>query len=125
GDELQQVQRDAVADTLEPAVALSVSRHVGADLLANRQGRRAPELTGLFVPHVDRLARRVTHRIVGPPGHLVFAAVDGPRIAGAALGDLETEGGIGDHVDPGGGRPLAGPEDRRVLSSVAGEAAEA
>ena len=60
GDELQQMQRHTVAHTLEPAVALSVSRHVGADLLTNRQGRRAPDLAGLVVPDVDRLVRRLT-----------------------------------------------------------------
>src|SRR5439155_12849692 len=107
GDELQQMERHAVAHALEPAVPLSVSGHVGPARLADRQRGRAPELAGLVIPDIDRLARRVTHRVVGPRGELMLAAVYRPRVAGAGLGHLEAEARIGDHVDTGGGRPLS------------------
>ena len=124
-DELQEIERDAVGDVLEPAVALSVSGHIGLARLANRKCRGAPQLSRLFISHVERFAGRVTHRIVGPRSELVLAAVDRPGEPGTRLGDLEAKDRIGDHVDPGGRRLLSVPENGHVFPPIRGKAAEA
>ena len=104
--QLQELERDAVRDVLEARVALPVPDDVRRGLLADRQRRRPPQLARLLVPDVDRLPRRVADRIVGPGRELVLAAVDRPRVPGPALGDLEAEARIRDHVDPRRRRPL-------------------
>ena len=63
-DELEQAQGDPVADVLEPAVARSVSGGVGGTLPADGQGGRAPQVAGLLVAEVDRLADRIGDGIV-------------------------------------------------------------
>ena len=63
-DELQQVERNAVPDVLEPAVTAPVPRHIGAGIVAHRQGRRPPHGAGVVVANVDGLARLIPDRIV-------------------------------------------------------------
>ena len=125
GNELQELEGDAVGDVLESAVALSMPDDVGLPGLTNRKRGGAPEIARLLIADVDRLARRIADRIVRPGGELVLTAVERPRVSRARLGDLEAEAGIGDHVDPGRRRLPFRLEDRHVLPSVRGEAAEA
>ena len=54
----QQVERDAVRLVLEPAVARPVTSAVERAKVVNRRRRRAPQITGLVVPHVDRFPGR-------------------------------------------------------------------
>ena len=63
---LQELERNAVRDVLEPAVALAVPRDIGRAFLANRERRRSPEIAVVLVAKIDRLARRIAHRIVRP-----------------------------------------------------------
>ena len=55
----------------------------------------------------------------------MLAAVHRPSVAAAFGGHLETEVGIGDHVDPRRWRRLARAEDRHVLAAALGEATQA
>ena len=123
-DELDEVELDAVVQVLEPAVAGTVTGDVGRFLAADRLGRRTPQLAGVVVPDVDRLAHRVADRVVGPRGELVLAAVPGPGVARPGLGDLEPERRVGDHVQPRRRGRLSRAEDRDVLAPAIGEAAE-
>ncbi len=124
GDELDQVELDAVVQMLEPAVPGAVTGDVGRLLAADRQRRRAPQLAGVVVADVDRLAHRVADGIVRPRRELVLAAVPRPGVAGARLGDLEPERRVGDDVQPRRRRRLSGAEDRDVLTPAVREAAE-
>ena len=54
----------------------------------------------------------------------MLAAVHGPRVTAALRGHLETEGRIGDHVDPRRRRRLARAQDRHIFASAFGEAAQ-
>ena len=110
---------------LEAAVALAVSGDIGPSLLADRQHRRAPQLATVFIPHVDRLARRVADRVIRPRSELILAAVERPGVTRARLRDLKAKGRIRDHVDPGRRRPLSLAENRHVLTAIRSEAAEA
>ena len=56
-DELDEVELDPVVQVLEPAVPGAVPGDVRRLLAADRQGRRAPQLAGVVVADVDRLAR--------------------------------------------------------------------
>ena len=122
--ELDEVELDAVVEVLEAAVSGAVARDVGRVRAANRLRRRAPQLTAVVVADVERLARRIADRIVGPRRQLVLAAVPGPGVAGAGLGDLEPERRVGDDVEPRGGRRLARAEDDDVLAAVLVEPAQ-
>ena len=125
GHELQQLERHAVRVVRESCIAVAVSHHVFATLLANGQRRRTPQLSRVVIANVEHLARRIAHRIVRPGGEEVLLAVDGPRAAGPRLGDEASEVRVGDHVDPGRRRPLSRAEDGHVLAAVGVEAAEA
>ena len=122
---LQKLERDSVRRVLEAAVALAVSGDVLPGLLPNRQGRRPPERSPVFVADVEHLARPVADGVVRPGRELILATVARPRVAAALGRHLEAERGIGDHVDPGRRRPLPLAEDRHVLPPVVGEATEA
>ena len=111
-------------DVLEAAVALAVPGDVGR-LLRGSAARRAPQLAGLLVPDVDRLARRVADRVVRPRRELVLAAVDRPRVARPRTRRPGSRTRVRDDVDPGRRRPLPLAEDGDVLPPVLGEAAEA
>ena len=80
---------------------------------------------GLLVPKIEGLARPIGDWIVGPRRQLMLAAVHRPGVTAALRGHLETEAGIGDHVDPRGGRRLARAEDRHIFAAALGEATQA
>src|SRR5688572_24766120 len=109
---------------LEPAVSPPVVSDVAAPLVADWQGRRAPQGTRLVVVHIKRFARTIGDRIVRPGGELVLAAIHGPGGAAAFGRHLKAEGGVGYDVYPGGRRRLTRVEDRYISPPVFGEAAE-
>src|SRR5688572_5136947 len=102
-----------------------MARDVWRVLLADREQRRAPELAGVLVADVERLARLIRDGIVRPRRDLVLAAVDGPRVAAARLRHLKAEGGIRHDVDPRGRRPLTLTHDDHVFAPVVGETSQA
>ena len=112
---LQKIGGDAVRRMLEPAVAPAMPRHIGGGVVADRQRRRAPQVAGVVVAQIEHLARTIADRIVRPGRELVLAAVDRPGVAAAFGRHLKAEVGIGDDVDPGRRRRLAGAEDRRHI----------
>ena len=109
---------------LEAAIALAVAGDIGRGLLANGERRGSPDIAILLVAQIDGLARRIDDRIVRPGRELILLAVDRPAVATALGGDLEAEGWIGDHIDPGRGRGLAPAEDRHIFPPVGAEAAQ-
>ena len=121
---LEEIDRNPVGRMLEPAVSPAVAGDVGRRVVADRQGRRAPQVASVVVAQIERLARTIGDRIVRPRGELVLAAVHGPGVAAAFGRHLKAEGGVGDDVDPGRRRRLARAEDRHIFPSVLGEAAE-
>src|SRR4029077_841053 len=82
GDELEQVERDAVRGVLVAAVPGTVAHEIGRVLLADGEGGRAPDLVALLVSYVDHLAGRIADGIVRPRGQLVLVTVERPRVAG-------------------------------------------
>ena len=124
GDVDAQLGDDAVFGVFEDAVAEAVAGDVGVSA-ACRQRRRRPELPGLLVAEIERLAAGVADRVVVPGGEPEFVAVLRPGVGAAAFGDDRAELRVGDHVDPRRGRRLAGAEDDHVLAAVAAEAAQA
>src|SRR5260370_25966602 len=103
---------------LENAVALTMASDVGRAVLANRLCSRSPELVGIVVENVNHLTRRVGDRIVRQTGNLILVAVHRPCVTTAFDRDLEAERGIGDHIDPWRGCPLAFAERRHVFAAV-------
>ena len=95
------------------------------DWRARGQGRGRPDVSYLLVAQIERLARRVGHRIVVPGGEPVFAAVFRPGITRSCFGDQEAEVRIGDHVDPGGRCGLARPKVDDVFVPIGAEASQA
>ena len=83
--------------------------------LADGSRCRTPDVAGFVVAHIESLARRVADGIVGPRGQLVFVAVRRPSVAAAFGSGLEAEPRIGDDVDPGRWRRLAGPKYRHIF----------
>src|SRR5260370_6027738 len=110
---------------LENAVALTMASDVGRAVLANRLRSRSPELVGIFVANVNHFTRRVGDRIIRPTRNLILLAVHRPCVTTAFDRDLEAERGIGDHIDPRRGSPLAFAEGRHVFAAVFCETAEA
>ena len=121
---MQELERDAVRDVFEARIALPMPDDVGRGLLADRERRRSPQISSLFVPDIDGLARRIADRIVRPGRELVLAAIDRPRVPRTRLGDLEAETRVCDYIDPRRRRPPSLAEDRHVLASVRSKAAE-
>src|SRR5580658_4303116 len=110
---------------LEDGVAVAVANDVRrADVFANRQRGRSPQLAGVEVADVEHLAGAVAHRIVRPLRNLMLLAVDGPGVAGAFDRNREAERRICNNVDPWRGRPLPFAENRHVLAAVRGKSAE-
>ncbi len=66
---------EAMAVVLENRITGAVSDQVGR-WRAGRLQRRRPDLRRFFVAQVERLARRIGHRIIRPRSEPVFAAVD-------------------------------------------------
>ena len=108
----------------EAAVSLPVTTMIGPGLLADGQGGRPPEVSGVVVAQIDGLSGRIGDRVVRPGRELVLPAILRPGVAGARLRDLEPQSLVGDHVDPRGGRPLALAERDHVFAAVLDEAAQ-
>ena len=72
----------------------------------------------VLVPHVERLPGCVADGIVRPGCELVLAAVPGPGVARARLGDLEAELRVRHHVDPGSRGPLPLAQNRDVFAAA-------
>src|SRR6476660_7965280 len=104
--ELHEIECNTVLRMLEPAVSPSVSHDVAAGLVADRQRRWAPQIAGVNVANVEGFARPVGNRIVRPRSEAVLAAVEGPGSSRAFRRHLKPEAGVGDNVDPRGGRQL-------------------
>ena len=102
-----------------------MARRIGGRFVPDRQRRGAPEMSSLLIPKIESLARLISDWIVGPRRQLMLAAVHGPGVTAAFRGHQETEGRIGDHVDPRHWRRLARAEDRHVVAAALGEATEA
>ena len=115
GHVLKKIGGDSVAGVLEAAIAPTMTGDIGRRGLADGNRCRTPDLAGFVVAHIENLARGIADRIVGPRGELVFAAVGRPSVAAAFGRGLEAEARIGDDVDPGRGRRLAGPEYRHIF----------
>ena len=127
GDVDLQLRADAGLAQLEGAVAEAVAGDVGARLAfrRRRQRGRRPELAGLLVAQVDRLAAGVGDRIVVPRRQPQLVRVLAPGVAAAGLRDDAAEARIGDDVGPGRRRPLARRRRDDVFAAVAAEAADA
>ncbi len=67
-----------------------------------------PEMVGGWLVQVQHFAARVGDGIVRPGCQLVLAAVLGPGVAGASLGDDAAEAFVGDDIDPWCGCSLPG-----------------
>ena len=102
GHQEGQLMVEAVRVLFKGGIALTMT-HQGRLGRWNRQRRWAPDLTAVFVSQVDDLARRVRDRVVAPGCQPVRLAVSRPGKTGPALGDQETETGVGDNVAPWGG----------------------
>ena len=116
---------DAMGRVFEPAVTVAVTRDVGRLRVADRQRRRTPELAILVIADVDRLARGIADRIVGPGRQLILATIGGPSIPASFGRDLKAESFVGDHIDPRRRRRLAWAEHSDVFLAARPEAAEA
>src|SRR5688572_10445166 len=80
-------------------VALAVADGVGPPAPGGKRCRR-PELARVVVTQIERLARRIPHRVVAPGRQAVAVAVLGPGEAWAQLGGDEPERRVRDHVRP-------------------------
>ena len=124
GHVLEKLELDAMGAMGETAVSLPVTTMIGPGLLADGQGGRPPEVSGVVVAQIDGLSGRIGHRVVRPGRELVLPAILRPGVAGARFRDLEPQSLVGDHVDPRGGRPLALAERDHVFAAVLHEAAQ-
>src|SRR5674476_753743 len=102
-----------------------MARRIGGRFVPDRQRRGAPETAGLLIPKIESLARLISYWIVGPRRQLMLSTVHGPSVTAAFRGHQETEGRIGDHVDPRHWRQLPRAKDRHVVAAVLGEATQA
>ena len=109
---------------LERGKTETVSRDIGAGP-PDWQGCRGPDLIGVKVVQINRLANRVSHRIVRPRRDLIFAAVFRPDMARSFGRDLKSEIRVGNDVDPGCRGGFAVPQDRHIFAPLIGEAAGA
>ena len=118
---LQQFQFDAVRPVLEAAVALPVSHHVFAGIVAARGGGPHPAI--FLVADIQQFLRRIADRIVGPRRQRIALAVQRPGVATAGFGRGETELRIGDHVEPGHRWQATVADDRDELAAIVVETA--
>ena len=108
GDKLRQLGGDLLGRMFEAAVSAAVSGDISRGFVANGKRSRAPQFAGIIITQIERFAWTVGNGIVRPRRDLVFAAVDGPRLAASLSRGLKAKGRIGDDVDPRRGRGLAG-----------------
>ncbi len=125
GHELQEIQRDVVGGVLVATVPMPVPDDIRPAFLADGENRRPPDQTAILIPHIKSLAGCVADGIVRPGRELVLAAVHGPGVARARLGDLETEFRVRHHVDPGSRGPLPLAQNRDVFAAVRCESPQA
>ena len=121
---LQQLERNAMREVLEPAIALTVSNDIRRAFLADWHSGGTPQFSAVLVVKIDHLSWRITHGIIRPGGDVVLLTIERPGIAAALDRGLKAEGTVADDVDPGRGRPLSLFEARQVFPSVVGETAE-
>ena len=93
--------------------------------VADRRGRRPPNLAGLLIAQIQHLAGTIRDRIVRPRSDLMFPAVEGPGEAAAVGRNLKSKVWIGDDVDPRRGCRLSRPQKRHVFPALRGEPSEA
>ena len=93
-------------------------------MLADRECGRTPYIPALLIAEIDDLSRLVTDRVVPPGCQLVLPAIRRPCVAATLGRDLETERGIGDHIDPWRWRALPCVEDCHVFSPIGRETTE-
>jgi hypothetical protein len=122
--ELGELEVDAVAVVLEPAVARPVVGDVRRFVAPDRQRGGAPQVAAVVVSDVDRLASGVGHGVIRPRRQLILAAVLRPGVAGSRFGDLEPKSLVGDDVEPRRRRRLGWPQDGHVFAPAVGEATQ-
>ena len=85
----------------DAGVALSMG-HLKADgaLLASGGGQ-APRLPRQGVLQQEPFGGSVLHRVVGPRSQLIQTAIDRPGVSTAGLGNMGTQPGVGQYIDPG------------------------
>jgi len=88
------------------------------------QGRGRPEMAGLFIAQIDRLAAGVTEGVVVPGGQAELMGIFTPGVGAAALGDQGAEVGIGQHVAPRRRRWPAGEQLDVVFAPIRRETTE-
>ena len=93
--------RHRAAPVADGGAALCVFHPAGRVVVAPGRGGEAPGLAAAAVLQQPPFGRRVGHRVVGPRGELVEAAVAGPGVATAAVRHQAAEVGVGQHVAPG------------------------
>ena len=74
---------------------------------SGRSRCRRPYLGRFFVAQIERLARLVHHRVVGPRRNPILAAIARPAKSAARFRHHRTKAFIGQDVDPGRGGGLA------------------
>src|SRR5271157_270070 len=84
-DVLEQLGKNSLRSIPEPAIALAVHSYIGRSFIANWQGRRAPDDTGVLITEIDGFAGRIRHGIIRPGSELILAAVAGPGVAGTGF----------------------------------------
>src|ERR1035437_5041945 len=112
---------------------LGVLKHGVAETMANDIGRRTargcrsrrPELPGLLIAKVERLARGVLNGIVAPRRQPKFVGVFRPSVSAAAFRNHRAKKRIGEHVDPWGWSRLPGLKGDDIFMAIAGKTAEA
>ena len=111
------------APVARDAVALAVRDAVGAGRVGPGRRCHAPQVARFQVLQQEPLARRVGDRVVGPGRELIQAAVQRPGVTTASLGDVRTEAGAGEHVDPRPGRALKDTHIEAKLAALGHELA--
>ena len=124
-DEHQQLRFDALDLDLEAAVALAVRDVVTRIGATHGLCAGAPDVAAVLVAQVQRLARGIDDRIVGPGRQQVLAAVLRPGEGTAGFGHEGAEAGVRDDVAPGQWRATLAVQLDHVLAAAVGETAEA
>src|SRR5271156_6032080 len=101
-----------------------MTRLVARGFVPYRQRGGRPYLAGGFVANIDCFSGRVENMVVGPRRELIFVAIERPGKAGPGFRDHESEGWIGDDIDPGLGRAQALVERDDVFAAAIRKAAQ-
>ena len=122
-DKHQQFLLNRMAIVFENRVALTMPRTIRI-LLTNGRCGGCPTHSGLVIPDVNDLGRRVTHGIIRPWGETIPLTISVPGESQAALAHDSSEARIRHDVDPGRRRECARRQIDGILASVAGEASQ-